>query len=461
SQWQCDAVAICSGLHVLPNIPHIDGLGNVPTVMHSSQFKHSKQFGEGKDVLILGSGETGMDLAYLAVKSDTNSVTLSHRDGFHCGLKRAPDPIVFGQKPSLREKPNVPYDVGASSLFDTAYVHPVLRDSALAWGYWDKFAKWTAWVATGTQLGYDQWIGGVSPERYHASKLFFNKSTNAIPYISAPYRPAQPSLINKIRANIIDVPSVDTKSRTIDLAPWPQGIDSSGIIRFIKNGRPEAEHMKQVVCKPDVVILATGYTQDFLFLDASYPRLSDANVRQVWKESDPSVAFIGFVRPSFGAIPPLSELQAQLWILNLLGRLPTRLSHEDHYRLQVPKSSRIQYGVDHESYAYQLAKDMGSAPTFSDMAARGWKVAACWALSANVNPKFRMVGPWKWDGAEQVMMTEIWETITRRRGPWGHFTMSILPVLYFGTLSAVFFVFFNILDGLMLIWKLLTLDADV
>ena len=85
-------------------------------------------------------------------------------------MQRAPDPIVFGKKAMLTTKPNVPYDVGASILFDTASVHPILRDSSLAWGYWDKFAKWTAWVATGTQLGYDQWIGGVSPERYHTSK---------------------------------------------------------------------------------------------------------------------------------------------------------------------------------------------------------------------------------------------------------------------------------------------------
>jgi dimethylaniline monooxygenase (N-oxide forming) len=114
-------------------------------------------------------------------------------------------------------------------------------------------------------------------------------------------------------------------------------------------------------------------------------------------------------------------MQAQLWILNLLGHLPKTLRHEDHYCLQVAKSARVQYGVDHESYAYQLAKDMGSAPSFSEMLGRGWKVALCWALSANVNPKFRMIGPWKWDGAENVMMTEIWDTITRRRGPWGKF----------------------------------------
>jgi dimethylaniline monooxygenase (N-oxide forming) len=43
----------------------------------------------------------------------------------------------------------------------------------------------------------------------------------------------------------------------------------------------------------------------------------------------------------------------------------------------------------------------------------------CWALSAQVNTKFRMVGPWKWSGADQVMETEIWETVTRRRGFFG------------------------------------------
>jgi len=87
SEWHCDAVALCSGLHVTPNIPMIPGLEKVPVVIHSSEFKERKQFGEGKDVLILGSGETGMDIAYLAVTSATKSVTISHRDGFLCAPK--------------------------------------------------------------------------------------------------------------------------------------------------------------------------------------------------------------------------------------------------------------------------------------------------------------------------------------------------------------------------------------
>jgi len=70
-----------------PNIPQIPGLENVEKVMHSSQFKERRQFGVDKNILIVGSGETGMDIAYLAITSPTKSVTLCHRDGFLCAPK--------------------------------------------------------------------------------------------------------------------------------------------------------------------------------------------------------------------------------------------------------------------------------------------------------------------------------------------------------------------------------------
>ncbi len=78
---------MCSGLHITPNIPFIDGIDNTPTAFHSADFKTKSQFGAGKTVLILGSGETGMDIGYLAVNSPTKRVLLSHRDGFLCAPK--------------------------------------------------------------------------------------------------------------------------------------------------------------------------------------------------------------------------------------------------------------------------------------------------------------------------------------------------------------------------------------
>lgn len=86
-EYHCEAVAICSGLHVTPNIPIIKGIYNVPKVMHSSEFKKRKQFGVNKHVMIVGTGETGMDIAYLAITSQTRTVTLCHRDGFLCAPK--------------------------------------------------------------------------------------------------------------------------------------------------------------------------------------------------------------------------------------------------------------------------------------------------------------------------------------------------------------------------------------
>lgn len=73
-------------------------------------------------------------------------------------------------KQTISPQGNVPYDVGAASLFDTAYVHPLLRDSFLPWWYYDRFAKYTTWLVSGTQAGLDQWVGEISPERFHASK---------------------------------------------------------------------------------------------------------------------------------------------------------------------------------------------------------------------------------------------------------------------------------------------------
>lgn len=86
-EWECDAVAVCSGLHLTPSIPHIPGIERVQMVMHSSDFQARKQFGVGKTVLVIGSGETGADIAYLAVTSSTRRVIMSHRNGFHLAPK--------------------------------------------------------------------------------------------------------------------------------------------------------------------------------------------------------------------------------------------------------------------------------------------------------------------------------------------------------------------------------------
>jgi dimethylaniline monooxygenase (N-oxide forming) len=269
--------------------------------------------------------------------------------------------------------------------------------------------------------------------------VFFNKSSNAGPYISYPYRKnGKRSFIDRIRSSIIQAPIKDTGGKQIDLAPWPDSVDADGVVRFCNNQRKEYERIKDDKVKPDIVVYCTGYRQEFSFFNKavqpgrSYPCAVDADVRSVWKRDDPTVGFIGFLRPSLGAIPPLSEMQAQLWILNLMApeRIPRPLLPQDepHYRLHHAKGSRIHYGIDHESYIYQLGLDMDSAMGITEVlwlglsrwsSGYGWRLPIVWALGANYNTKFRMRGPWRWDGAEDVMETEFWEVIQRRRWFFG------------------------------------------
>ncbi|KAI1407624.1 FAD/NAD(P)-binding domain-containing protein [Hypoxylon sp. FL1857] len=434
--WECDAVAVCSGLHVSPSIPEIKGIERVPLVLHSSRLKRKDQFGVGKTVLILGSGETGADVSLLAVTSPTKRVVLCHRNGFHFAPKINPNPrLIFARRRNPLDRPQVPIDVSRASLFDTAYVHPWLRNSNLLWVYYDFYVRWILWVSWGTIHGTDQWIGG-KPKGWSTSEIR-TPNTQEL-----------------------------TQGRQIDLAPWPDHINDTGTVVFRDNGRPEYAQIKDEIIKPDVVVFCTGYTHEFPFLgkDRCSPRHYEGKlVRDIWPRDDPSIGFIGFVRPNLGAIPPLTEFQAQLWVLNLLAPkrvvgAPLLPEDETHYRLVCKKHSRIRYGVDHESYAYQLALDMGSAPSLGDTLRLGffggeftsdadhrigywYKLPLTWALGANFNTKFRLCGPWRWDGALEVMTTELWDTVSRRQMFFGHFTLSVVPMLIFGPISLIVYLF--------------------
>ncbi|KAI0139621.1 FAD/NAD(P)-binding domain-containing protein [Hypoxylon sp. NC0597] len=474
--WECDAVAVCSGLHVKPNIPEIKGIEKVPLVLHSSRLKKKDQLGVGKTVLVLGSGETGADVSLLAVTSPTKRVVLCHRNGFHFAPKRNPNPrLVLARRRNPLDRPQVPIDVSRASLFDTAYVHPWLRNSSLLWIYYDCYVRWILWVSWGTIHGSDQWIGG-KPKGWSTSEIFFNKSGYKVsPYLNAVWKPKRPQgLFQLIRSWVVRTPNTleTTQGRQIDLASWPDRIDDTGTVIFKNNGRPEYARIKDEIIKPDVVIFCTGYTHEFPFLgkDRCSPQHYEGKlVRDIWPRDDPTIGFIGFVRPNLGAIPPLAEFQAQLWVLNLLA--PERVAgtpllpeDEAHYRLVRKTHSRIRYGVDHESYAYQLALDMGSAPALGDILrlsffggkvrsgaehGRGYwyKVPLTWALSANFNTKFRLLGPWRWDGVLEVMATELWDTVSRRQLFFGHFTLSVVPMLIFGPLSLIVYLYASLCRG--------------
>lgn len=104
TKYACKYLTICTGLHVVPQVPALPGVEHVSgnphkEVLHSSQYKERKQL-KGKRVLILGTGETGMDLAYESVKAGAEEVVLCSRGGFLSFPKvRCPEPLALRSRP--------------------------------------------------------------------------------------------------------------------------------------------------------------------------------------------------------------------------------------------------------------------------------------------------------------------------------------------------------------------------
>lgn len=323
---QYDAVAICSGLNQNPFMPAIPGLNtSLPfdvgrrdhhdsqrrpgasdpgiEIIHAADFKARTQFGNDQTVLILGVGETAMDIAHLAITSPTKRVILCHRDGFISSPKIVPQPFRAGGRSGGPDpnNPNKPLDCATASLFDSAYVPKILQQGPWLWLVYDAFVTNMGWMISGTRAGFDQWVGGVSPERLHTDSLLICKSDRALPYISEQYR--SKSRVNRWRTWLLNVPLKPTGGRKIDLAPWPTHLDEEGVIHFEKTDRPESKKMdNEKGVKPDVVIFATGYKQSFPFIPKGdiYPSLDDSVNRGIFRDINDGIAYIGFVRPALG-----------------------------------------------------------------------------------------------------------------------------------------------------------------
>ncbi|ODO05732.1 hypothetical protein I350_04793 [Cryptococcus amylolentus CBS 6273] len=442
-----ERVIITTGLHVIPNIPAIPGLNAVPCTpeppkwIHSSAYKSRSQL-KGKKVLVLGCGETGMDVAYEAIMGGAEKVWLSVRSGMLSFPKVLNNFRVFG----TTFDGNLPIDGLITNLFETAYVHPWVSASHVRWFISDLVIKRVLWFLTGTQAGCNQWAGELPPERQGRAYVFLNKSAKAMQFINQPFYKLSP--LHQYFAHYIDPPSPPGNPK-IDIVTFPKAFDDEGQAIFPP---PPPHRSKETawreVCKPDLVVLCTGYTQDWSWLGEGYPKGPDeCEIRGVTSEKDLSVAFIGFVRPGVvGAIPPIAEMQAQLFTSLNQGRIPIPTSPENYHLLHAP-TSRIQYGVDHSTYMSTLAADLGSQPgLFTLWWEYGWFVVFVYCFGAAFSTFYRLEGPYKTESAKGIVETELWETI-RRRGLVGNIFMGVIPMLFYALLNGLAFV-------LGLVWDL-------
>lgn len=173
------------------------------------------------------------------------------------------------------------------------------------------------------------------------------------------------------------------------------------------------------VTEADAVILATGYTWKFPFLDEDIITTEKNGRINLYKcmfpaqLPHPTLAIIGFLLP-FGPGFPLGELQCR-WVSHLIannGRLPckdamlleVKKRHEENVKRYHP-SEKMTIRVDFISYLDDIASQFGVKPNFLKMAFRDPKLFKACIFGPCLPYQFRLEGPNRWPGARETILT--------------------------------------------------------
>ncbi|GMH73383.1 hypothetical protein TrRE_jg1716 [Triparma retinervis] len=116
----------------------------------------------------------------------------------------------------------------------------------------------------------------------------------------------------------------------------------------------------------------------------------------------PSLAFIGFCRPAFGAVPPLSELSSRYWALLLTGELTLDVdvarekmlvdkAYEE--RLFPRDAKRLQSLVQYQRTMNGLASLVGCAPALEQLQVSRPEIFERMVRSGFCAAQFRLSGP--------------------------------------------------------------------
>jgi len=406
-EW--DAVAVCSGLHNVPLIPEFPGQDRYTgTLLHSSVYKDPAIF-EDREVLVVGTGETAFDVGYAAATSGARNVAMSTRHGF------VSVPSTFGD-----DLP--PLDCIIMNWATHAWESNWAMRVGLHWWITTKFTRMGFWLMTGTTYGFNQWTG----RRFNMTwdegrKHIVNKSSKCMPLISRKLKASLPWWRRLPWWQMWDTPAV---GKDIDLI---EGSIKSMEGRSITYDTAAGE--KKV--NADVVVLATGYRQKFPFL---FPANAEDDPLPkehfVLNPEEPRLAYIGFIRPNVGAIPPMAELQAMWWCMRLEDKLVGR--SPDYYKLQ---GRRLAYGVDYGYYMFALAREIGAIPSLLFWLLRNPRVFVACAFGQAHVPIFRLEGPFRHPEAETTCAGELFGPIMKR--PLLMNTIFLVEAIGLGAINAL------------------------
>lgn len=298
--YTSDNVVVCTGANALPKKLDLPGIGDFRgEVLHSVDVKDGKRF-EGRKVLIVGLGESASDIA-LEVAKYAATTCISSRGGPGFVIPRR-----FG---------------GTVTDLDTNRCYHSLPFTI--------FDRWP--------VKFKVWL-----ERFYVAE----SDDRAVLKLTEQFNRANRTPW-KLRTS--------TKSTSFIEAILYHNTQYKGAIDLVEPDRVVFEDLSEFAC--DTIIDCTGFTLKFPFLE-SLPNQVATRVetprrlfkRMIIPEIGPELAFVGFIRPAVGAIPPCAEMQARYLALLLSGK--RQLPSLDEMKRNILWSKNL----DKEQFSYHYGK---------------------------------------------------------------------------------------------------------
>ncbi|XP_073449345.1 flavin-containing monooxygenase 3-like [Aquarana catesbeiana] len=358
-----DAVLICTGHHVYPNLP----LHSFPGIekfkgqyMHNRDYKHPSHYA-GKCVLVVGLGNSGADIAVELARS-AEKVVLSTRSGSWI-MSRVWDN-------------GYPWDMVYLTRYQS-FLNRILPRAISDWLYESMMEK---------RFNHSHY--GLVP---------VNKSLRKEPVFND------------------DLPTSITCGTVVIRPNIKRFTESSAIFED-----------DSIMDNIDVVIFATGYSYAYPFMDDSIVKNSKNKVslyKGVFPPTleRPTLAVIGLVQ-SLGGIPPTSDVQAR-WAVRVikgLCKLPPKdtmvneLNEEEGEKKNWFGRSET-LSTDYVNYMDELSSFIGSKPKLPLLCITDPKLAIEVFFGPCSPYQFRLMGPGKWNGARKAILNQWNRTISATR----------------------------------------------
>jgi dimethylaniline monooxygenase (N-oxide forming) len=321
-----DAIVVCTGVHRRPFTPEIPGLDRFTgSIHHAARYRRPDAF-RGRRVVCVGAGESGGEVIAL-VAQVARSCSVSLRRGAYF-LPR----LVDGM-PGDYLTTRIVHGFGSAAV-------PALR-----------------------QLGV-------------AKAAFMRGAHPKIPpedHFEAAVQPTVRSLFEK--TGLSEKQQFSTKTDALPIAiangactvrPGIESVEGSAV-RYVDGTTDEA----------DAILFCTGFdVPGWPFLGRRAPKGSLYH-RIIDPMLGSRIAFVGFVRPAIGSIPPITEMQAR-WVATVFAgdvelpdphEMQKRIDDDDAWtREMFPKDcDQLPYIVAQARYLDGLAVEIGCMPSLKDI----------------------------------------------------------------------------------------------